>query len=196
MKRIILRVDKKHEIRLSSARASKQRLEAFIYEQKEWIIHQHNSLNEPFQKGTDFYYLAKRHTIHHHSNGMEICDEKVYLDPLKAKKQSDDFYKRCAREYLSPRMMHWRERMGLEFSALRFRCAKRRWGSCNSKGVITFNPYMMKLDYEMIDYVIVHELAHLRHMNHSKEFYSLVKKYIPNYIVIEKKIKALSLELN
>lgn len=196
IKRIILRVNKKHEIRLSSSKVSMQRLETFIYEQKEWILNQHHSLNVPFEEGTDFYHLAKKYTIHHHSGSLKISGDKLFLDPLRAKKQSDDFYKDSAKDYLKTRTQYWKEEMEVEFSALHFRCAKRRWGSCNSKGVITLNPYMMKLDHEMIDYVIVHELSHLSHMNHSKAFYSHVQKYIPNYRVIQERIKRLSQEMN
>lgn len=196
MKRMILRVKEKHEICVSSSKVSRQRLEAFIYEQKEWILHQHHSLNEPFQAGSDFYYLAKKHTVFHHKGAFKISNDNVFLDPIKAQKQSDDFYKSAAKEYLQPRVSYWQEKMGVECSALRFRCAKRRWGSCNSKGVISLNPYMMKLSHEMIDYVIVHELSHLSHLNHSKAFYVRVKNYMPNYITIQDQIKALSLKLN
>jgi len=193
---MILRVDKRHEIRLSSSRVSQERLKAFIVEQKEWIMHQHESINEPFQRGGSFYYLAQPYKIEHHQKPMEMREDTIYLNPLKAKKQCDDFYKYRAREYLSERVIYWKEKMGLEFHDLRFRCAKRRWGSCNSKGVITFNPYMMKLGYEMIDYIIVHELAHLEHMNHSKDFYSLIHKYMPDYVNIQNQIKLLSKKIN
>ena len=195
MKRMILRVRNRHEIVLSTNKVSAKRCKEFIIESKEWILNQHATIQEPFGEGSNFYYLAQTYTICHHSKPLYISNENIYLDPGRAKKQSDDLYKSAAKTYIPSRLELWRKKMGLEVQSLRFRCAKSRWGSCNSKGDITFNPYMMKLSHEMIDYIIVHELAHLREMNHSKAFYGLVQEYIPNYKVIQKQIKELSLKM-
>lgn len=195
MKRMILRVQNKHVITLSTNRVSEKRCRDFILESKEWILNQHLKLREPFGEGSDFYYLAETYTVRHHKNPLYISDTNIYLDPCRAKKQSDDLYKNRAKAYIPSRLDFWKEKMGLDVHALRFRCAKSRWGSCSSKGVITFNPYVMKLSHEMIDYIIVHELAHLREMNHSKAFYTLVQAYIPNYIEVQKQIKELSLKM-
>ena len=56
-----------------------------------------------------------------------------------------------------------------------------RWGSCNSRGELSFNTLLMMLPIEVINYVVVHELCHLQHLNHSKEFWQLVAQYIPHY---------------
>lgn len=195
MKRMILRVHNKHVITLSTNRISEKKCRDFILESKEWILDQHLKIQEPFGEGSDFYYLADIYTVCHHTKPLHISDFKIYLDPARAKKQSDDLYKNAAKAYIPPRLEFWKEKMGLDVNALRFRCAKSRWGSCSSKGVITFNPYVMKLSHEMIDYIIVHELAHLRQMNHSKAFYQLVQEYIPNYRQIQEQIKVLSLKM-
>lgn len=196
MKRIVLRIERKNEIRLSSSKVSKKKIQNFLYEQKEWILDRNSGLYTPFAEGSAFHYLADEYNIIHHENTFKIDESAVYINPLNAKKSSDDFYKAKAKEYLPSRVNHWKGLMGLEFDVLRFRCAKRRWGSCNSKGVITLNPYMMKLDYEMMDYIIVHELAHLEHLNHSKKFYALVQEYIPKYGDIQRRINDLSLKIS
>ncbi len=196
MKRMILRVHNRHEIALSTSKVSAQRCRAFIVESKEWILEQHAKIKEPYDEGSDFYYLAQKYTVCHHSKPLLMSDDKIYLDPKRAKKQSDDLYKSSAKAYIPSRLELWRKKMDLDVHSVRFRCAKSRWGSCSSKGVITFNPYMMKLSHEMIDYIIVHELAHLREMNHSRAFYTIVNTYIPNYKVVQKQIKALSLKMS
>ncbi len=197
MKRIVLRVEKENEICLSSSsRVSKRALKAFIIEQKEWILARNLTLNAPFSAGSDFYYLGKAFVVAHHDRALKVDEHRVLIDPERSKKQSDDFYKSAAKAYLPARVEYWSQKMDLEFGVLKFRLAKRRWGSCSSKKVITLNPYVMKLDHKMIDYVIVHELAHLRHMNHSKVFYALVEKYLPNHRSIQQEINLLSAKLN
>lgn len=195
MKRMILRVHSKHVISLSTNRVSAKRCKDFILESKAWILDQHIKLREAFCEGSDFYYLADAYTIRHHENPLCINGKSVYLDPGKAKKQSDDFYKSSAKTHIPSRLGFWKKKMGFEPNSLRFRCTKSRWGSCSSKGVITFNPYVMKLSHAMIDYIIVHELAHLQEMNHSKAFYAVVERYIPEYKEIQKQIKELSMKM-
>lgn len=66
---------------------------------------------------------------------------------------------------------------------------KTRWGSCSSAGNVNFNYQLYYLPDELLDYVVVHELAHRRHMNHSKEFWSEVARYCPDYRARRKQLK-------
>lgn len=100
------------------------------------------------------------------------------------------FYKDEAILTLPSRVSFYARKMDLHPSELRFKRLRSRWGSCDSKGVVTFNIMMMQLTYEQIDYIIVHELAHLRHMNHSKQFHDLVKQYLPEAPKLRSEIKA------
>jgi predicted metal-dependent hydrolase len=85
----------------------------------------------------------------------------------------------AAKAYLADKIDHFSQKMGLNYSKLKFRKMKRRWGSCSSVGVITLNTYLYNAPEFQIDYVVVHELAHLVYMDHSKEFHSLVASHIP-----------------
>jgi len=105
----------------------------------------------------------------------------------------DDFYKQFSFEYLIPRVEYFANKMDLKFSAIKFRKMKSRWGSCSNQRVITFNSELVKVKKELIDYVIVHELAHLIHMNHSKNFHSLVENYLPSSRVLRRELKGISL---
>lgn len=104
-------------------------------------------------------------------------------------KSYDFFYKNLAKEYISLRSEYFSKMMNLDYSDLKFRKMKRRWGSCSSKKVLTFNIELMKIKKELIDYVIVHELAHLKHMNHSRDFHSLVERYLPDAKIYVKELK-------
>jgi len=84
-----------------------------------------------------------------------------------------------AKDYLKKRVELYSKKMNLSFLELKFRRMKRRWGSCSSKKIITLNLYLYNTPIEQIDYVIVHELAHLKHMNHSEKFHNLVNEYFP-----------------
>lgn len=87
----------------------------------------------------------------------------------------------AAREYLPGRVEYFGALMGLHPAGITISGARTRFGSCNSRGRICFSFRLMQYPDEAIDYVVVHELAHLRHMNHSKEFYALVERYLPDY---------------
>jgi predicted metal-dependent hydrolase len=105
----------------------------------------------------------------------------------------NDFYKTEAKEYLTPRVKLFSQIMKLDYSSLKFRKMKSRWGSCSSRKEITLNTELLKLKKELIDYVIVHELSHLVHMNHSKEFHAFVEKYLPNSKELRKDLKNIRL---
>ncbi len=113
--------------------------------------------------------------------------------PQSIQQAYDRFYKEMAKLYLTQELEKYATIMQLEFSALKFRKMRSRWGSCSSKGVITLNSELMKLEKELIRYVIIHELAHLVHMNHSKEFHALVEAYLPDSKQIRKRLKAVSI---
>jgi len=101
----------------------------------------------------------------------------------------DNFYKEYAKNYLTQRVEHYSNIMNLKYSELRFKKMKSRWGSCNSLRVITLNTNLLKLYKEQIDYVVVHELAHLVHMNHSKAFHTLVERYFSEALRVKKDIR-------
>ncbi len=98
-----------------------------------------------------------------------------------------------AKSHMTKRLDFFAKEMGLKYNELKFRRMKRRWGSCSSKKNITLNLYLYNSSEELIDYVIVHELAHLTHMNHSKRFHDLVREYMPNAKELEKRLQNFNL---
>jgi hypothetical protein len=98
---------------------------------------------------------------------------------LTAKEEAG--YKKQAEEYLRQKCRHFAAVMGLRHGAVRINGAKTRWGSCNRKGDINFTYRLLFAPEELIDYVVVHELAHLKEMNHCAGFWSVVEQTMPDY---------------
>ncbi|MDR2298081.1 MAG: M48 family metallopeptidase [Comamonas sp.] len=88
---------------------------------------------------------------------------------------------REARSHFTARMLHYAPRMGVRWSALRLSSANTRWGSATSAGVIRLNWRLMQHAPRIIDYVVVHELAHLHHMDHSPQFWAVVEQMLPDW---------------
>lgn len=91
------------------------------------------------------------------------------------------FYKKHAKEIIGKIAARKALEMGVSFHKISLRSQKSRWGSCSSKRTLSFNFCLVAAPQEVLEYVVVHELAHLVHRNHSKSFWALVQKHCQNY---------------
>lgn len=100
-----------------------------------------------------------------------------------------------AKSYLPRRLAFLANQHDVRYERVRFSYASTRWGSCSSNGTISLNISLMMLPFELIDYVILHELAHTVHMNHSTDFWNLVASFDPDYKMHRKALKYRSSQL-
>ncbi len=99
----------------------------------------------------------------------------------RAKALLEQWLKGRAAEFIPPRLLHWSQVMGLRYSDMQLKGFRRRWGSCDSKGLISINWRLIFVEPELLDYVLIHELAHLRHFHHGPEFWRLVAQFYPTW---------------
>ena len=104
-------------------------------------------------------------------------------------KNIDTFYRHEIEKILPQKVDEYSKKMNLFPTSISYRKNKRTWGSCNHKNGLNFNILLMKFPIEVMEYVIVHELAHIKHKNHSKDFWNLVAVYCSNYKEVEKLFK-------
>ncbi len=97
--------------------------------------------------------------------------------------------KEKARELVKERLGHFNQFYGYKWNKIAIRNQKTRWGSCSKKGNLNFNYKIALLSPEKADYIIVHELCHLKEFNHSQDFWNLVAKTIPDYKKIRISLK-------
>jgi predicted metal-dependent hydrolase len=107
----------------------------------------------------------------------------------RARKAAERALKKEAQILLGSRLKQIAAKNGYEYSKLQIRRLTSRWGSCSIHGVITLNFFLIQLPWRLIDYVIVHELAHTQHLNHSREFWEAVEAILPDAKQRRKEIK-------
>ena len=133
-------------------------------------------------------FLAKRFL---NANRDAIREKLPIKDPNE--QRSRDYQKKLlmkrAREYLPYRLEYYAKLYGYKYTKCRLSHAGTRWGSCSSNKTISLNIGLMKVPEVLRDYVILHELAHLNHMDHSKAFWAEVASHDKNYKNHEKKRK-------
>lgn len=102
------------------------------------------------------------------------------------------WYKGSAARRLEERLAHYAGIIGVEFNRFRVRNLQSRWGSCSSKKNLNFTWQIVMAPLDVLDYVVVHELCHLVHLNHSPEFWGLVESVLPDYMERRRRLRAMS----
>jgi predicted metal-dependent hydrolase len=142
-------------------------------------------------ENTSFKYLGKKYDviICNIVNKVELDENKIYTP---SEKELDKYIKKNTLELFKERL-DYNYNLFLEnipYPKLKIRTMKTRWGVCNKRdNSVTLNSKLIEYNIEALDYVIIHELSHFVHFNHSKEFWMLVSKYNPNYKQIKKYLK-------
>jgi len=197
LKHIYLSFNDEGELIIKSPKVSTKQIEQLLLKKSTWITNSRKKFESKkgksinFSQGSELYFLGESHplqlvtyekkrtkldfdgdifTIYYH-----MYDENTF------QRHIDTFYKKEAKQYIPEHVEKWAEIMDVHPSHISFRKTKRQWGSCSVKNALSFNTMMMKLPLDVIQYIIVHELAHIKHKHHQKDFWKFVEKYLPDY---------------
>ena len=144
---------------------SRVKAEQFIEERRDWILKNQKALKEK-------------------------QDQKMVITQEMRKAGVEK-----AMEIFPKRVEYYAQLMGISYGRITIREQKTRWGSCSGKGNLNFNWKLTLMPPEVLDYVVVHELAHRREMNHSRDFWKIVEQVLPDYQERRKRLKELSVSL-
>ncbi|WP_026190334.1 M48 family metallopeptidase [Halomicrobium katesii] len=140
-----------------------------------------------FAPGETFPYLGEDHEIvveprpAHQVSEDEIRLRRSAIDQSSLRQVLENFYRTRAREFLTERADSFADSMDLGYDRIELRNQRTRWGSCSTNGVLSFNWRLIMAPLEALDYVVVHELAHLKEANHNDQFWRLVESELPDY---------------
>lgn len=136
--------------------------------------------------GEKFWYLGKLYPlviVAHQRPALELgaAFRLAKSAQPKGERAFVRWYKEQARRLLAERLTRYAERYGFTFQKIRITSARTRWGSCSTRGVLSFTYRLVMAPIEVMDYVVVHELVHLKVKNHSKTFWAQVQAILPDY---------------
>lgn len=150
-----------------------------------------NRVKSQKEKEDIFYYLGEKYDIILMKvEKVEMIHQKIYTTDMK---MFNKWYQANMKEIFMDHLTNWYQQFeeDLPFPKLKIRKMKTRWGVCNIRdNSVTLNSELMKYDLEKLDYVIVHELSHFIHFNHSKDFWNLVSNYYPEYKRVRRELRS------
>jgi len=192
-------------------RITQTQLETIILEKSNWILKkltvlkEHTPLTFAWENGETLMLLGqtlqlnlvenKRASITLMENKLQLATPHIADEKWIARKILT-WYQQSAKTDFLRRLEIFSTKLGVKTPTLFLSNAKSRWGSCNSRREVRLNWRLIQAPPQIINYVVCHELAHLKEMNHSAKFWSVVESIFPEYKQAEKDLKVLSPQLH
>ncbi|MCL2082717.1 MAG: M48 family metallopeptidase [Oscillospiraceae bacterium] len=190
-------------------KAPKRDIDKFVASKEKWITDKLASSNQRLEQRENFSLTygdsilcrGNEHPIIAKLGGrIGFDDERFYmppdLDSDQIKYACVQIYRLLAKRDLSRKVLDFANQMSVTPIAVKINGAKTRWGSCSSKKSLNFSWRLIMADDDVIDYVVVHELAHITAMNHSERFWAIVESVLPDYKERQKRLKELQKKLS
>jgi len=190
---------------------SDEKIDEFVKSKEKWIAKHTKKISET-------YNLKKEFTLNF-NDYVFVRGEKAYIRSIEGNIASYDkekrifyipeianseqikeiiigLYKLIAKSYIHPKIAFFTKQMNVNPTAIRITSANTRWGSCSGKNSVNFSWKLIMAEDETINYVIVHELAHIKQHNHSPNFWNIVESIIPDYRKEKEKLKILGKKIS
>lgn len=164
----------------------------FVMQKEEWILkHLKNKTGRApaeikYEEGEEFLYLGKPYQLSvGNFKAISFSDKGNLLFPdflkFRIKTELNNFYLNKARELITARLKYYADLMGVNYGSVKLSITNSKWGTCMVNNNLQFNWKLIMAPILVIDYVIVHELAHIQEKNHSRNFWKIVERYKPAY---------------
>lgn len=205
-RRVAVRIDAKGRVELVVPRGvSEARARAFLASRAEWIKHhlqrrrQFAKPAQPFPPACiDLVALGEQWRLFHaggtgrlrvSERGPGMLELRGAGDEAQTQKQLIRWLAQRAQAVLAPQLAELAQQHGFTYSALKLRRQRTRWGSCSARGIITLNLALLFQSFDVLRYLMCHELAHTRHMNHSPRFWLCVAQCEPRYRSLDAQLR-------
>jgi predicted metal-dependent hydrolase len=164
-----------------------QRKESWIKSKQDYFKEcQHKTLVRKFLPGEEFLFLGQAYPLLVVDNLPKavVLDNSLMISAMvlnNAKEHIENWYKAQAQDYITQKVQDYAQITGLKYQSIRINSATTRWGSCGHKDTLNFTWRLMMAPARVVDYVVVHELMHLKQRNHSRKYWAEVVKIMPDY---------------
>ncbi len=178
-------------------------IERMVLQKRDWVERKIRETEERLKKsapkqfvmGEEFLFLGQKYSLkildevqEIRLDGQDMIFPGVFLasprEHLKA------WYRQEALRVIAARVEFFAQRDGFQYKSVRISHAERRWGSCGSRGGLNFSWRLVMLPMSVVDYLVIHELHHLRHRNHSREYWDAVRVAMPSFEMAEDLLRA------
>lgn len=186
-------------------RVTLKQLDAFIVANQQWIHktlsakRRENEILSPYINAEIIRLFGKDYKVVQGKKSFEVLDgvikapAKLFtIDRKKFVDKTAKWLKNTAAQHLPERTEEILKTLLLQAAGFKLINGKSKWGACNSKQIISLNWRCIFLERELIDYIIIHEAAHLQVLNHSPKFWAAVEAKLPGYKALRKKLKSMS----
>lgn len=189
---------------------TRNQIQEVVESKRDWIMKKLEEYNvsprkaKEYEDGEKFQILGESYYLNIYYKDinnaiLNVENEKIEIIlPLsyaeednteQIKKMIDKMYYMIAEKEVESAMEKTRKMVGLAPEEYKIKKIKYAWGTCSSRKVITINQNLMMYSRKAIEYVVLHEICHLKYMNHSKEFWNMVEKYMKDYKEVRSRLK-------